>query len=99
MSRQVAPTNPLLQEPPRISTRYVSVPTQRLIITAIFVAIWAYKLYYFTTGLEHFSLLGMFFRWCVIDTMFFITLYYCRIPWLQYSLWKIILLLILSCTI
>ncbi|CAG8547526.1 3706_t:CDS:10 [Funneliformis caledonium] len=99
--RQVAsqPTNPLLQEPSRISTRYASVPTQRLIATAVFVAIWAYKLYYFTTGLEHFSLFGVLFQWCLIDTMFFITLYFCRIPWLHFPLWKIILLLILSCII
>src|SRR4051794_37265269 len=92
--QQVATVNPLLQEPSRISTNYLYVPTQRLIATAIFAAIWAYKFYYFTTGFP-----GYFPTWCFLDIAFFLLLYYCRIPWLQYPLWKIIFLIILSCTI
>src|SRR5438045_83605 len=93
-AQQVAPVNPLLQEPSRISTTYLYVPTQRLIATAIFTAIWAYKLYYFTTGLP-----GYFSAWCFIDAVFFMALYYCRIPWLQFPLWKIMFFIILSCTV
>ncbi|PKY45320.1 hypothetical protein RhiirA4_443664 [Rhizophagus irregularis] len=95
-ARQVAlpPQNPLLQEPSRISTNLFSVPTQRLVATAIFVAIWAYKLYYFTTGIP-----GSFIIWCMLDIAFFTLLYLCRIPWLQFPLWKILLYIILSCTI
>ncbi|RIA95339.1 hypothetical protein C1645_757783 [Glomus cerebriforme] len=94
--RQAAlrPENPLLQEPSRISTNLFSVPTQRLIATAVFVAIWAYKIYYFTSGSP-----GSFVFWCILDIAFFIALYICRIPWLQYPLWKIIFFIILSCTI
>ncbi|KAI8884436.1 hypothetical protein K501DRAFT_217462 [Backusella circina FSU 941] len=73
----------------------IEFPAQRLWACSIFILLQALK------AIDFFALYGsrfpdqysgIVFKWCMIDAVFLFVLYYARIPWLQFRLWKTIVL-------
>nr|CAG8567147.1 2231_t:CDS:10 [Entrophospora candida] len=93
---------------PLIPTEIIAAPTQRLLAVSTFVALLAIKIldffnYYYSSP-EDKSILAsstydIWLKWCIFDSIYFLTLYILRIPWLQHPLWRWLLFIFVMSTI
>jgi nucleoporin POM152 len=68
---------------PWISTDVLDAPTQRFYAVAVYVVMWAWKLYnWMDSDADSFWL---FLKWFAIDTVYFLILPELKIPWLELS--------------
>ncbi|CAG8445798.1 21903_t:CDS:10 [Dentiscutata erythropus] len=82
--------------PPLVPVNICSAHQQRIVASAVFCGILAFKGYNYIHCNETAPLLGILTKWCILDASFFLGLYIFRIPWLQKRLWFWILFFIVS---
>ena len=82
----IQPTLPTSPNEPLIPEHIIDAPSQRLYAFTIWVALWAWKVYDFSTlnEVEEQSL-WLFMRWIAIDGVWLFGLPSMRIPWLEWS--------------
>ncbi|KAF2648610.1 hypothetical protein K491DRAFT_783962 [Lophiostoma macrostomum CBS 122681] len=71
---------------PWIPAHIMDPPTQRSYAVAIYVFLWAYKLYdFYTLAVDETESFWYFIKWCFIDSTFLFCLPLFSIPWLEWS--------------
>ncbi|KAF2466491.1 uncharacterized protein BDR25DRAFT_268409 [Lindgomyces ingoldianus] len=71
---------------PLIPTTILDAPTQRFYVLAIYVGLWAWRLYdFYTLAIDEEESLALCLRWCFFDMTFIFCLPLFEIPWLEWS--------------
>ncbi|KAL6703467.1 hypothetical protein ACN47E_009641 [Coniothyrium glycines] len=71
---------------PLIPSDILDPAQQRLYVAALYVGLWAYRLYdFYTLALEQDESLWLCLKWCFIDVLFMFGVPLLEIPWLEWS--------------
>ncbi|KAG6089329.1 hypothetical protein E4U15_003351 [Claviceps sp. LM218 group G6] len=94
----LAPQEPIARRAnnqPRIPLTFVDAPSQRLYAFAVYIILWAWKIYDWLQVIEEgdASFL-LFFKWIIIDFAFLFGLPELKIPWLELSQFTSVILFV-----
>ncbi|KAI1003702.1 Nucleoporin [Podosphaera aphanis] len=71
---------------PVIPVHFLDAPSQRMYISVIYAALWAYRLYDWWSLIEEdVTSITLFVKWCSIDIFFLFGVPFLRIPWMEWS--------------
>ncbi|KAI0409369.1 putative nuclear pore protein [Xylaria palmicola] len=87
-SLRPAPENAAAAAPasqPLIPLNIIDAPTQRFYACAIYIALFAWRLYDYVQVQDNGAHAAYFFKWAIIDGIYLFSLPHLRIPWLELS--------------